>query len=94
MKIKITHGGTDYTINNDGYSFTVIRHGINQNKDGKNYGEPTESVLSYPTTLSGAVSRILKDQIGSSEEVVTLKEYVERVEAANAEIKAQLEGVA
>lgn len=94
MKIKITHGGTDYTINNDGYSFTVIRHSIIQDKKSANFGKPTDTTLSYPTSLAGAVSRIIKDTIGSSDEVVTLKEYCERVEAANADIRQQLEGVA
>lgn len=90
MKITFTVGAVNYTADLDGSSYTLIRHGINQDKESKNFGEPTEISIGYFTVLGNAVNKALQDSFGSQEESVTLKGFCERVENARAEISKQI----
>jgi len=91
MKIKIEYSNTQYTIDADGTCFTVIRHGFNTDKDSKNFGNPTETTFGYFSKMENAIKRIIKDGIGSRDEVASLQEYVNIIKDANAFIGAQLQ---
>lgn len=93
MKIKIEYAKQQYTIDADGTCYTVLRNGVNTDKKSVNYGNPTEANLGYYTTMPNAIKKIIKDGIGSSQEEITLKQYVTIIEDAHRLISEQLEGV-
>lgn len=93
MTIKITYAGTDYSIHLDGTCYTLVRHGINTDKKSAKYGQPTEYNLGYFTSFPNSVHKIVKDGLGSSEEVLTITEFIGRYEAAKEAINEQLKEV-
>jgi hypothetical protein len=92
MKIEITLNTTNYAIIVEGNCFTAIKYGINES-DGENKGKITSKDLGYFNKLSNACLRLCREEIASSDDVVDLKEFASRIEAINAELLAQLEGV-
>ena len=98
MKITLKYDNTDYTIDADGSCFMPVKHGINKvMKDGvkgANYGKPTETILGYYKSLGDAVIGIINQHEGSKDESLTLRGYVDRIEAAKEEIKNQLDVLA
>lgn len=94
MKIKLEYSNTNYTIDADGTSFTLARHGFNTDKKSANFGNPTETVLGYFSTMPSAINKVIKDGLGSLQEEITLKQYVTMIENANKLIEEQLRVVA
>lgn len=93
MKIEITLNGNPYAIEVDGNCFTAIKYGVNQNKDSKNFGEQTNNELGYFNKLSNAASRLCREEIASSDDVVSLKEFASRIEAINKQLIDQLDAI-
>lgn len=88
MEIKLTIQEQVYTIDVEPSCFSAYQHGTQQK--GKNIGEPTKSPLGYFSTLSSAVKKITQNHMSEQDEVITLKDYAERVEAAYTELMIQI----
>lgn len=86
MKINIEYAGVKYAIEITEESYNLIRYGTNSDTKSKNYGERTEKVLGYFSTIGGAVNKIIKSSLSSIDEEITLKQYVERIEKARTEL--------
>lgn len=82
--ISITINGTDYKLTPSGSKFDLSKMGIS----GTN--KPTEASLGYHMSLSTCIDKIAKDNIGEQDEVLSLKQYVERYEASLNEVKELL----
>ena len=78
---------TSYAIEIEGNQFTAIKYGVSK------VGKPTETALGYFHKLSGAALRLCREEIASSMDVVTLKEFAQRVEETNEQLERQLEAV-
>lgn len=91
MTIEIKLNGNDYGISGDGNCFTALRYGINENKQSPKYGEKTAKDLGYFNKLSNAALRLCREEIASSDDVVTLKEFALRVEAINKQLLEQID---
>jgi hypothetical protein len=93
MTIEIKLNGNDYAIGVDGNCFTAIRYGVNDTDGSKNFGERTSKELGYFNKLSNAALRLCREEIASSDDVITLKEFASRVEAINKQLLEQLENI-
>ena len=92
MKIEIKLNGNDYAIQVDGNCFTAIKYGVNET-EGENKGKITSKDLGYFNKLSNAALRLCREEIASSDDVVTLKEFATRIEAINTQLLSQLDAV-
>lgn len=79
--IAITVNGLDYKINPSSNKFDLTKLGISSTN------KPTEVNLGYHMTLSTVIDKIVKDSISKPDEVLSLKEYVDRYEASVNEVK-------
>lgn len=85
MKIEINLNSIQYHIEVEPSCFTPYRHGTTEK------GATKETALGYCSTLSRAVHLIIKEELSSSPETVTLLEYVERYENCLEECRSQLD---
>lgn len=81
MRIELEYGGKKFAIENDGLQFTPRE--IRTSEKGEVY----EDILGHCQGFGNAISRIVKTVIGESKETLSLKQFVERYEAAAAEMK-------
>jgi len=72
-------------------SYDLIQHGTVTTEGSKNYGQPTETNLGYCTTMSSALNKLIRDSFADADEVLTIKEYVKRLETAVEELKSYTE---
>lgn len=93
MKIEINLNGNNYAILVESNCYIPMKYSLNQKKDSENFGKQTESNLGYFSKLSNAASRIIREEITITDDVVSLREYAERIEALNSELKEQLQAV-
>lgn len=93
MKIEIKLNENNYAIDVDGNCYTAIRLSTNQDETSKNFGKVTEIQLGYFNKLANAGLRLCRDEIASSPDVVSLKEFVGRVEAINNQLLDQLNSI-
>lgn len=91
MKIEITLNGTEYHIEADPSCFIPYKHGTIQQEGNENFGQPFERVMGYPSTLSRAIHMIIREEMATSEDTVSLLEYVKRYENAIEELKKQVD---
>lgn len=91
MTIEVTLKQSKYLIVQDSSCYTVNRVVTVQDEASKNFGKESLKVLSYPTRLSKALETIINDEMASSNETVTLEEYINRYDASIAELKEQVE---
>ena len=82
MKININFGDNNYTIDITNTSYDLIKNSTNTTEGSKNFGNPTQTNIGYCTTMSAALNRLIRDTFADSDEVLTIKEYVERLEVA------------
>ena len=92
MTISIKLNDTDYAISVEGNCYTAIKYGINT-AEGKNFGEQTSKDLGYFNKLSNAASRLCREEISQSDDIVDIKEYCARIEALNSQLLEQLNSV-
>lgn len=85
MKIKLTANNVQYHIEVEPSCFTPYKHGTTE-KGGEKL-----TCLGYPSTLSRAVQMIIREELCSSAETVSLMEYVERHELLADELKNVLD---
>lgn len=88
MKIEIKINGNDYLIEVDGFCHTAYKCGINAKT-----GEQRYAVLGYFKNLSGAVLKLCREEIGSSDDTVSLQEFAARCEANYNQVQEQLDGI-
>lgn len=88
MRISIELNGTPYAIYVESNTYIPVKFGIN----GKT-GGGTETQLGFFSKLSNAALRLVREEISSSPDTVSLKEFAERVEANNNQLREQLEAV-
>lgn len=81
MRIELEYGGKKFAIENDGLQFIAKELRVSEK------GEPYEYILGYCQGFGNAINRIVKTVIGESKETVSLEQFVERYEAASAEMK-------
>lgn len=91
MIIQINYGDNKYSIKVESTQYVLVKHGVNNSKKSENFGQETEKELGYFSKMSNAVNKLIQDTFGDSEEILSLKEYTERVEAAYAQIKEQVD---
>lgn len=84
MKINIKYNNSDYFIIVEPSCFTVVKLGTSEKT-----GKPTESSIGYFSNLSNAVKKIIQNEMCETNEVVSLKEYCERIELAYADLMKQ-----
>ena len=94
MTIEIKINKSLYGITVDGNCFTAIKYGVNEAKESKNYGERTSKELGYFNKLSNACLRLCREEISSSDDVVSLKEFASRIEAINRQLLEQVDLIA
>lgn len=92
MTIKFTFQGIAFSIKCGNYSYQPVKHFTNTNEKSKNFGKEAITELGYFTKLEHAIEGIIKEANGDSEETITLRAYVERLEQAKKEIAATLTG--
>lgn len=90
MRINFTISGTKYSLDADGSQYTLIRHSSNQDKNSKNFGNPTETQIGYYSQIKHALNRAVKDNLGSQPDEVSLKEFLDRYESYMEAINMQL----
>ena len=91
MKIEINYGGNQYSINVTNVSYDLIKHGTVTTEGSKTYGQPTETNLGYCTTMSAALNKLIRDSFADADEVLTIKEYVKRLENAVEDLKSYVD---
>lgn len=89
MTIKFKIQETEYSIESDGISYTLSRHGINQS-EGENKGKPTVNSIGYFSQVKSAVNRAIKDALGNSPDEISLSEFISRYEQATESINNQI----
>lgn len=89
MLIKITLNGNSYGIDVDGNCYTAISYGIVSS--GTRIGQINEKSLGFFNKLPNAALRLCREEISSSPDIVTLKEFASRVEAINKQLLDQLD---
>ena len=93
MKIEIKVGENKYEVSVDQMCYTVSKLQAVVDETSKNYGKETARQINFPTNMEKVVETICKDALASSDEVVTLGEYANRVDAVFASIREQMEAV-
>lgn len=88
MRITIDYKGKEYALDFDGNCFIPRKVYQSENKEG--VMTDREQDMGYFKSLGAAMKKIVDTQLGDSDETVTLAEFVERYEAAAAEIKEKL----
>lgn len=83
MNINIELNGNKYCIIDDSFQFRAIRKTVTAaNKD-------SETVLGYCSTLGKAVSKIIREESGTDESIVSIKEYAEKVDSLFRDLMSQ-----
>lgn len=75
MNIELTLGTEKYVIEVEPSSFNASKVGTSSKT-----GKPTLSSIGYFSTMPAAVKKITQSHLSELDEVITLKEYAERVE--------------
>ena len=86
MRIDITHNNTDFYISVEEKTFDLYRLGKNNTPDSKNFGAVTESSLGYYTSFAKCIDSLLKSSFSTTEESVSIKEFVDRFEQGRKEL--------
>ena len=81
MRIELEYGGKPFAIVFDGLQYTPRE----LKKTEK--GDVNEDILGFCQGFGNAIDRIVKTGLGESEETLSLKQFVERYEAAAAEMR-------
>lgn len=92
MDITIKYNNKDFLIEVDGNQFTAVRLNTNQSK-GKNFGQQTKIFLGHYTKLAHAIRKIIQEEMASSEEQISLIEFIKRYEDATKEILDQTKNI-
>lgn len=90
MIINFTISDTKFQIDLDGTTYSLTRLGINQDKESKNFGSDTSVHLGYFSQIKSAVSKAIKDQMGSQTDEVNLKEFLEKYNACTESVNNQI----
>ena len=80
MEIKIQYQGIDFLILPTETSYDLYKVGLTEK------GKEKRLVLGYFSSLGASVEKIVKTSLASSDETVTLSEYIRRYEKARGEI--------
>jgi hypothetical protein len=91
MTIKFTLNGNPYEIWVDSVCFTAAKITTVNDDKSENYGKQYPLKLRYYQKLANAAQRCAREEIGTSDDVVTLKEFASRVEALNEQLSKQLD---
>lgn len=93
MEISITLNGTRYGIVVESGSYPVKKYGTITDRDSKNYGKETSQDLSYPSTLSRAVQRIIREEAVQNNDTVSLAEYADFIKGLTDSVTEQLKAI-
>lgn len=87
MRIELVLNGTDYAIDLDDHNFTAVKKVITS------VGKPMENILGYYNKLGNAANRCVREELCTSHERVTMKEFSNRVATLNKELIDQLNAI-
>ena len=90
MEIGLKLNGTQYGILVESNQYIPVRYSVNEDEKSKNYGTTKSVHLGYVSSLQNACKFIIRDKLASSEDKVSLSEFVNRVEELNNELTEQL----
>lgn len=82
MRITFMYAGHQYAIKFDGLQFIAYKNEVSDN------GRERNGVLGYFKQFGAAIEKIIKLDLGSKEDEVTIREFVERYEAAVREVRS------
>ncbi len=86
MIIELEYGGRSWEIERDRFAYVPRKTYQSENKHGDMVDRVTE--LGYFTSLEGAIKKIIEEHFGTTEERVTLAEFIDRYNKAVEEIKS------
>ena len=89
MEIKVTLEETTYIIKVEPGCFPISRLGTI--KEGKNAGQENSTQLCFPTTMSQAIKKIIQAHHADSDEILSLREYIERIEQVYADLTKKVD---
>lgn len=93
MRIKINHKGFDYEIDVTEDSYNLIKLGKITDEDSKNFGNTTEQVIGYFTTVSSALNKVIKIGFSKEGSTVSLSEYIKELDNAINSLKQYDKGL-
>lgn len=88
MEIQLTLENTNYSIEVEPSCFTAYQHGVTQK--GNNAGKETKTIVGHFSKISSAVKKIVQSHQSEKDEVLSLQQYAERIEAAYVELMIQV----
>lgn len=88
MRVEIKLSKATYVVDITDESYNAIKLGIVEDKNSKNYGNQKETILGYCVNMASALNTIIKNKLSNEDEVVSLQEYVLRIERLNDELKS------
>lgn len=86
MEITVKLGKEEYFIEVEPSSFNAYKVGTNEKT-----GNPTKISLGFFSNMTSAVKKITQNHLSELDEVITLKEYAERVENSYKTLMEQIE---
>lgn len=88
MRIEIKLQNANYVIDVTGESYNVVKIGIIEDKNSKNYGNSKETTLGYCLNMGSALNTIIKNKMANEDEVISLNEYILRFQRYSEELKS------
>lgn len=85
MKIELKLGTEKYEIEVEPSSFTAYKLGTNSKS-----GTQSSMIIGYFSSLTAAVKKISQSHLSELDEVVTLKQYADRVDESYKKLMEQL----
>lgn len=86
MRIEVSLNGTDFYINTGESTYDLVRLGRNETVGSKGYGEITEKPIGYYSSFAKCVDSIIKSSLSTTDQAVSLKEFVEIFEKGRKEL--------
>jgi len=85
MKIQIKLAEIEYQITVEPSCYNTVRLGTSEK------GKPTESLIGYFTNMSQSIKKIVQFHMSELDEVLTLKEYADRIDEAHKSVIEQVD---
>jgi len=93
MEVTINLNGTKYGVVVESGSYPVKKYTTIQDPNSKNYGKEHVVDLSYPSTFSRAVQRIIREEAVQNDQTVGLNEYAQFIKGLTDSVTEQLKGI-
>jgi len=90
MTIELTLSGKKYTIQADTSQYVPQSYRTNQDENSPNFGKESSLDLGYYTSLPNAINRLIREDLCSNEDEITLTAFILRYNALKEEITKQI----